>query len=609
MVLEAFPLVRVAAVPTSRPLASLVSVLLPLLPGRVVALETRRPAASRVVEWMVPLLSLRCSMVWTNLPEESRTTSREFCAGTAVVKATTMASERQGTFIPHGTCGGGFRFNGKSPGEGLSIVLRVLALAMFLHGIEVETWLGISLLIAFEIVGILHMLHALMNVRTSQGTIAWVISLITVPFLAIPLYWLLGRTRFSNTVGGRRKKDERLAKLAEAMHLHLRQLEVEIPQDDAFERAARVLGGLPFTRGNQLELLIDGEETFDRIFRAIGEAKSYVCVNFFIVKNDKLGNRFQQALIERARAGVKVYFLFDEIGSHKLPRRFLKELREAGVECHSFGINRYWWSRFQLNFRNHRKIVVSDGKVALIGGLNVGDEYMGRDQRFGEWRDTHLEMRGPVVQAVQLVFLEDWFWASNQVPDLHWDTAPEAADQVAAVIPTGPADPGDSWQLIVAEAANSARKRLWIASPYFVPDEGVLTALQTAAIRGVDVRILLPERADHLLVWLSAFSYYEQSIPFGIRLFRYHKGFLHQKVMLIDSRLAAVGTANLDNRSFRLNFEITGFSTDSGFVYQVAEMLREDFKHAKMAKVDDFTGKPFLFRAACRAARLFAPVQ
>jgi cardiolipin synthase A/B len=480
---------------------------------------------------------------------------------------------------------------------------------MFIQGFETETWLGLSLLVFFEIVGILHMLHALMHVRTSQGTIAWVISLIAVPIIAIPLYWLLGRTRFSGNVGGRRQKDERLAKLAESMHERLRQLEVEIPEDDAFERAARLLGGLPFTRGNHLELLIDGEETFERIFRAIGEAKSYLCVNFFIVKNDKLGTRFQQALIERARAGVKVYFLFDEIGSHKLPRRFLKELKEAGVECNSFGINRHWWSRFQLNFRNHRKIVVSDGEVALIGGLNVGDEYMGRDQKFGEWRDTHLEMRGPVVQAVQLVFLEDWFWAANRVPELHWDTRPEPADQIAAVIPTGPADPADSWQLIVAEAANSARRKLWIASPYFVPDEGVLTALQTAAIRGVDVRILLPERADHLLVWLSAFSYYEQSIPFGIKLFRYSKGFLHQKVMLIDERLAAVGTANLDNRSFRLNFEITAFSTDRVFVNEVTAMLTADFTHAREAEVEDFSGKPFLFRAACRAARLFAPIQ
>lgn len=480
---------------------------------------------------------------------------------------------------------------------------------MFPYDYEGTTWLGWITVVAFYVVGILHVLHALMNVRTSQGTIAWVISLITVPFLAIPLYWLLGRTRFTGTVGGRRTMDERLHRLAEAMHTSLLQLEVEIPEDDAFERAARLLGGLPFTRGNHLQLLIDGEETFERIFRAIGEARHYLCVNFFIVQNDQLGTRFQQALIERARAGVKVYFLFDEIGSHKLPRGYLKELKAAGVECYSFGINRFWWSRLQLNFRNHRKIVVSDGKVALLGGLNVGDEYLGRNQRFGAWRDTHLEMRGPVVQAVQLVFLEDWFWASNRVPQLHWDTQPEAADQVAAVIPTGPADPADSWQLIVAEAANSSRRRLWITSPYFVPDEGVLTALQTAAIRGVDVRILIPERADHLLVWLSAFSYYEQSITYGVKLFRYHRGFLHQKVMLIDERLAAVGTANLDNRSFRLNFEITAFATDPVFVASVAHMLANDFLQAREATLEDFTGRPFLFRAACRAARLFAPMQ
>jgi cardiolipin synthase len=480
---------------------------------------------------------------------------------------------------------------------------------MFPGGFEAETWLGALMVAAFYIVGYLHVLHALMHVRTSQGTIAWVISLVTVPFLAIPLYWLLGRTRFSGHVGGRREKDVRLAKLATSMHERLRELEVEIPEDDAFERAARLLGGLPFTRGNKLCPLIDGEQTFKRIFEVIAGARSYLCVNFFIVKNDTLGVRFQEALIERARAGVKVYFLFDEIGSHKLPRGYLRKLRDAGVECHSFGINRYWWSRLQLNFRNHRKIIVSDGEVALIGGFNVGDEYLGTNPKFGTWRDTHLELRGPVVQAVQMVFLEDWFWAANSVPDLRWETQPEAADQIAAIIPTGPADPADSWQLIVAEAANSARERLWIASPYFVPDEGVLTALQAAAIRGVDVRILIPERPDHLMVWLSAFSYYENSLPFGVRIFRYHRGFLHQKVMLIDRRLAAVGTANLDNRSFRLNFEITAFSTDKSFVHDITEMLRIDFEQAREANIGDFTGRPFLFRAACRAARLFAPIQ
>lgn len=480
---------------------------------------------------------------------------------------------------------------------------------MWFPKFEFNTWLGLVMLIVFYGVGILHVLHALMNVRTSQGTVAWVISLLTVPFVAIPLYWMLGRTRFSREISGRRKMDSQLGKLAKRMHERLMDYQVEIPEDDAFERAAQFLGGLPFTRGNRLELLIDGERAFERIFEAIQAAQHDICVNFFIVKNDRLGARFQQALIAKARAGVKVYFLFDEIGSHKLPRRYLKAMTVAGIQCRPFGINRFWWSRLQLNFRNHRKIVVCDGKTAFIGGLNVGDEYLGRDQRFGEWRDTHLKMQGPVVHAVQLVFLEDWFWASNEVPDLQWETEAEPADQVAAIIPTGPADPLDSWLLVVAEAANSARDKLWITSPYFVPDDGVITALQAAAIRGVDVRILLPERPDHLLVWLSAFSYFEQAIPFGVKLFWYSRGFLHEKVMLIDERLAAVGTANLDNRSFRLNFEITGFSTDSGFVKEVRDMLVRDFEDSREALVEDFTRKSFIFRAACRAARLLAPIQ
>ena len=474
---------------------------------------------------------------------------------------------------------------------------------------DADAWWRWVILVLFYAVGVLHMVHALMHVRTSQGAIAWVLSLLMVPFVAIPLYWLLGRRRFSREVGGRRAKDSRLAALAVGMMERLRRYEVDIPDDDAFERAARILGGLPFTRGNRLELLIDGEETFDNIFETIRSAKRHLCVNFFIVKSDTLGIRFQQALIERARAGVRVFFLFDEFGSYKLPRRYLRELKAAGVECHSFGVNRFWWSRLQLNFRNHRKIVVADGEVALIGGLNVGDEYLGRDARFGGWRDTHLAMRGPVVQAVQLVFLEDWFWASNSMPELDWETRLEETDQIAAVIPTGPADPADSWQLVVAEAANTSRQRLWIASPYFVPDEGVLTALQAAAIRGVDVRILIPERADHLLVWLSAFSYFEESIPYGVRIFRYQRGFLHQKVMLVDHRLAAVGSANLDNRSFRLNFEITGFSPDPAFVDAVARMLEADFEASVEARVEDFSAKPFLFRAACRVARLMAPIQ
>ncbi|WP_411827456.1 cardiolipin synthase [Luteolibacter sp. AS25] len=480
---------------------------------------------------------------------------------------------------------------------------------MSLLSYDPTTWWGIGLLVAFYVFGFLHILHALMNTRTSQGTIAWIACLISVPFFAIPLYWMLGRSRFTGYIRARRSNDIQLKNIIDGMHKTLLQYSVDLPEEDVIERAATELGGLPFTRGNSLQVLINGKSTFEHLFSAIARAEKYICVNFFIVKTDKVGMKFQKALIERARSGVKVYFLFDEIGSHKLTSTYLGELRDAGVQCEAFGSGRRLLSRLQMNFRNHRKIAVVDGREAFLGGLNVGDEYLGRDKRFGDWRDTHLHLKGPSVQAVQLVFLEDWFWACDRVPELLWETETFPADQKTAIIPTGPADPTDSWKLLVAEAANSSRKRLWITSPYFVPDDGVMTALQLAALRGVDVRIMLPAVADHLLVWLSSFAYYEQSIPFGVKLFRYADGFLHQKVLLIDDRMAAVGTANLDNRSFRLNFEVTAFVSDQTFIRQISDMLSEDFSRCAEVKLEEFTEKSFLFRAACRAARLMAPIQ
>ncbi|MGE9271572.1 MAG: cardiolipin synthase, partial [Verrucomicrobiales bacterium] len=461
-------------------------------------------------------------------------------------------------------------------------------------------------LVLLHTVGFLHVIHVLMHGRTAQGTIAWIVCMVIAPWIAIPSYWIVGRRKFSGYVHARRQEDEHLEKLSKDMKKRLKHYELR--PVGAFARAAESLGGLPFTRGNEAEILVDGRLTFEAIFRSILTAKNYILVNFYIVKNDKVGRRFQQALIERALAGVKVYFLFDEFGSHKLPDSYLQEMRDAGVECHSFGVNRHWWSRLQVNFRNHRKIVIVDGDEAFLGGLNVGDEYLGQDKKFGAWRDTHLRLRGPSVQAVQLVFLEDWNWAADTIPSLSWNGDAETADQTVAIIPTGPADAVDSWQLIVAEACNSARERLWIASPYFVPDSGVLTALQAASIRGVDVRILIPEKPDHLLVWLAAFSFYDESIPYGVRLLRYHRGFLHQKVMLVDEDYAFVGTGNLDNRSFRLNFEISAVSSDPAFIDEIRHMLEIDFTHAREASLQDLAEKSFWFRLSTRAARLFAPI-
>ena len=241
-----------------------------------------------------------------------------------------------------------------------------------MFGLEVEasTWWGILGVGAFYLIGLLHILHALMYTRTSQGTIAWVVSLMFMPFLAIPLYWLLGRSKFGGYVRARRGNDAKLRQIAKDMRESLSEYAIDLPEEDIFERGAEELGGLPFTRGNCLKLLINGKETFEHLFTAIDRAENYICVNFFIVKNDKVGRKFQRALIEKAKTGVRVYFLFDEVGSHKLSSTYLGELKDAGVKCQSFGTNRFWWSRLQLNFRNHRKIVVIDGTEAFLGGLN-----------------------------------------------------------------------------------------------------------------------------------------------------------------------------------------------------------------------------------------------
>ena len=305
-------------------------------------------------------------------------------------------------------------------------------------------------------------------------------------------------------------------------------------------------------------------------------------------------------------------FLYDEVGSRSVrrSRTFERDLTAAGVSIRPFGSNRRWRNPFQINFRNHRKIVVVDGRVAYVGGLNVGDEYIGRDPSFGPWRDTHVRLEGPAVHAVQLSFLEDWYWAAQETPPLDWTPRPVSPDgQNVLVLPTGPADELETCGLFFVHMINAAQQRLWITSPYFVPDPQVMCALQLASLRGVDVRIMLPEHADHLLVYLSSFSYLEEAEQADVKIYRYQPGFMHHKVILVDDHLAAVGTANLDNRSFRLNFEITVLVDDRRFAAQVEEMLRRDFEQCERAHAEDLLQRSFWFRVAVRVARLMSPLQ
>lgn len=468
----------------------------------------------------------------------------------------------------------------------------------------------ISIFVVAHVLGFLSSIHAVMGTRTSQGAIAWTISLNTAPYVAVPAYWVLGRSRFQGYVTARRGTDEELlavGRRAGETTAAYRPAPGEVTQAG---RGAERLADIPYLLGNSVDLLVDGDATFDSILEGIDSARDYILFQFFIVHDDEIGREVKDRLIARARQGVGVYFLYDEIGSHSLPESYKDELREAGVEVYDFHTQKGAGNRFQLNFRNHRKVVVVDGAVAWIGGHNVGDEYLSRDPEIGHWRDTHVRITGPAALAAQLSFVEDWNWAAGNILDLNWTPQPSADGNVPVlVIPTGPADELETANLMFVHAINSATERIWIASPYFVPDQAVVAALQLAGLRGVDVRVLIPDNPDHLLVWLAAFSYLDDSTRTGVRIYRYLDGFLHEKVMLIDDKAATVGTANFDNRSFRLNFEITAVIDDAEFAAAVEDMFERDFEQARLMQEGEYDDAGFWFRLAVRLAKLTAPVQ
>ncbi|HTY41675.1 MAG TPA: cardiolipin synthase [Thermoanaerobaculia bacterium] len=468
----------------------------------------------------------------------------------------------------------------------------------------------IALTVVVYALGVLSCVHAIMTARTEQGAIAWAVALIAFPWVAVPAYWVLGRSRFHGYVVARRGNMEEVAGVTKQAAAQAAPFEVPEAEIHPAARAAQHLAGIPALRGNTVDLLVDGDATFQSIFQGIDAAREYVLVEFYIVHDDAIGRDLKAHLVERARAGVRVRFLYDEIGSHDLPRAYLDELRAAGIEVHEFHTQKGPRNRFQLNFRNHRKIVVVDGRIAWVGGHNVGDEYLSRNPKIGPWRDTHVRIEGPAALGAQLAFADDWHWAAGGRLDVRWDPVPSKGGNVPVlVVPSSPADTLETANLMYIHAINSARERIWIASPYFVPDKPVTDALQLAGLRGVDVRILIPDKPDNPLVGLAAYSYLDDASLTGAKFYRYGAGFLHEKVMLIDHGFASVGTANFDNRSFRLNFEITALISDAAFAADVERMFEADFARSRVMDPGEYDRKPWWFRFGARLARLTGPIQ
>jgi cardiolipin synthase len=464
-------------------------------------------------------------------------------------------------------------------------------------------------MILLHIGGVISSFDAVMGSRTSQGAIAWVVSLNTFPLVALPSYWVFGQNKFNGYIKAKQDDETDLAHIVNQLKKDKTRFKSNLATQYPAARAAELLAKMPILTGNQAELLIDGPATFESIFAGIDQAKRYILVQFFIVKDDVLGRTLKEKLMAKAREGVEIYFIYDEVGCYALPNAYMRDMREAGVHAVNFHSRKGPNNRFQINFRNHRKIVVVDGITSWIGGHNVGDEYLDGGPKFASWRDTHIKITGPATLPVQLSFIEDYHWATDTTPQLDWQSGLKpVGDQRILIIPSGPADTFETATLMFTHAINTANERIWIASPYFVPDEGIITALKLAALRGVDVRILIPDEPDHKLVYLAAFAYFRQVGKTGVSFYRYTKGFMHQKTMLIDDTVSGVGTANFDNRSFRLNFELTALVLDKKFASEIETMFLEDFSHSRLMRPEELDKKSIWFNFIVRLASLTSPM-
>ncbi|WP_412069927.1 cardiolipin synthase [Rubrivirga sp. IMCC43871] len=470
-------------------------------------------------------------------------------------------------------------------------------------------WIGFAVIYGL---GVLSAVDAVARTRTPQGAAAWALALALVPLVALPAYWAFGRARFRDYA---RVVADTAGRIAAARASALASTDWAVgPEDLPDLHAATRLRGIAaladasFTRANAVRLLVDGRATYEAVFDAIDTATDHLLIQAYIVRDDRLGTDLQQRLLAAAARGVRVAVLYDEVGSLGLSSRWVRTLTRGGVRVSDAGGHRSPLGQFRLNFRNHRKVVVADGRVGLTGGLNVGDEYLGEGPDPRPWRDTHIRVEGPAALGLQASFARDWLYATGETLGLDWTPHPGPGDRAALVVPSGPADRMETGRLLVAHAIGMAERRFWVASPYVIPDSHVLGELQAAALRGVDVRVLTTRAVDRALFRYAPFAYLPELDRAGVETWLYEDGFMHTKAFVVDDALAAVGTANLDNRSFRLNFELTCVVADAGFAGEVGAMFEADFARSTRLTTADLAARGAWDRAGTAATRLLAPI-
>jgi cardiolipin synthase len=458
--------------------------------------------------------------------------------------------------------------------------------------------------------------------KNATSAVAWCLLVIFLPLVG-PLFFILFGYQHVNRPLSRKRQHKKLFQrrnppsLCESIPGIPERPnpvpEAVAPSGASWEEVARLacrFGAFPVTMGNWITPYQEGAVAFEAMLAVVRTARHHVHLETFIFQPDAVGRQFLDTLTQAARRGVEVRLLYDAMGTYRLSRALLQPLKNAGGNSSVFLPINPLRRRIQINMRNHRKILVVDGRTAFAGGLNVGDEYRSRSARFGYWRDTQVRLEGPAVAGLQRIFAEDWDFAANEnLQDPDYFPHPQADGPCAVqVVESGPDREVKAIREIYFAAILRARQRVWIASPYFIPDAGLLDALCLAGYLGVDVRLLTQYHPDKWIPYFAARYYFDAVLRAGVKVYQYTKGMLHSKVIMVDGLWASVGTANLDNRSMYLNFEVNCLVYAPPAVAELEAAFRQDLADAIQLERGVYARRPFSGRLLDNACRLLSPI-
>ena len=443
--------------------------------------------------------------------------------------------------------------------------------------------------------------------RNPVKTMAWILVLTFLPFIGLIFYIFFGRsTRRERLIS--KKSYNRLMK--RPMQEFLAQAAFQFPDNQhqlmaLFKSTNQAL----VFEGNKIDIYTSGLPKLQALIHELYKAKQYIHLEYYIFEDDAVGRLVRDVLIDKAHEGVEIRLLYDDVGCWHVPNRFYEEMREAGIEARSFLKVRFPQFTSKVNYRNHRKIAVIDGKVGFIGGMNIAERYM-RGFSWGIWRDTHIKIKGKAVYGLQTAFLMDWYFVDRTLLTSA-KYFPEVKSYGNSIMQIVTAEPVRQWKEIMQGltlAISSSRKYFYIQTPYFLPTEPILSALQIAALAGVDVRLMMPERADNRITHLGSCSYLSDILKAGVKVYFYQKGFLHSKLMVSDDTLSTVGSTNMDFRSFEHNFEINAFMYDKDTALRMKEIFLRDQKESVQIQLKNWQKRPLKRKATESIVRLLAPL-